>query len=151
MIRYYVNKFGTLSFSQLCRKNMAYSPAMVQRAADTALAAGAITKTENLHHKTGILVAKYHSLTPVRRNIKPRAKKYKPEPQPQHITDANRLKRIIARRPGITAGLLLNSAKWADQGHVDALHGDNEVICLTQTHSRTGKPYTRYYMNYDLS
>lgn len=150
MIKYYVNKFGTLTFSQLCTKNKDYSPSLVQKFADDAVANGRVNMTVTAHHKTGISVVKYHSLNPVDRKPKKRIKREKLPSPPQHVTDANRLKRIIARRPGISTGLLLNSAKWANQSHIDALLIDQEVICVVEKHGRTGNNYTRYYMNYDL-
>jgi len=149
IVRRHVDAFGVMSLAQLCHRNRGYSPAVVQRTAEKFVADGSITRTETPHHKTGILVVKYHSLKPATRKAKERAKKPKPETLPQHIIDANRLKRIIAARPGITEGLLMNAAKWASYGDVVALHADDEVIRVVQTHPKTRREYSKLYMNYN--
>jgi DNA-binding HxlR family transcriptional regulator len=149
IVRRLVNTFGTLSIAQLCNKNRGYSPAMVQRVAEKFVADGCITRTEAPHHKTGLIVVKYHSLTPATRNTKDRAKKPKPEPLPQHTINANRLKRIISARPGITEGLLMNAAKWSTHDDVAALYVDDEVIRIVQTHPKTRREYSKLYMNYN--
>jgi len=149
IVRRHVDAFGVMSLAQLCHRNRGYSPATVHRMAEKYVSDGSITRTETPHHKTGVVVVKYHSLKPATRKPKERAKKIKPEPMPPHIVNANRLKRIISARPGITEGLLMNAAKWATCADVTALYGDDEVIRVVQTHPKTRREYSNLYMNYN--
>ena len=150
IVRRYVDKFGTLSFSQLCTKNKDYSPSAIRMIAEGFVRDGKINRTETAHHKTGIHVVKYHSLQPVTLKPTERSKKDKVSPMPKETVDANRLKRIISKRPGITEGLLMNAAKWATNQDICRLKADLEVICIIQPHTKTRREYYKFYMNYDI-